>query len=538
MHVWKDMSELVFKDTYDAGVIGDRWFVSNLPMKTWRLDSTSYTENWNLWDATHRLVADVDKVIHDAESGVMQDPHKHTEWRFVMDNSVTVVAPALEELSQLMEDDVFFRDKQYELWAGVIVGFICITLLCLAFVFGVALKRVIIINRGVNEVALKLSPLDVSTLLRRTANALANIKKQRATILQALLDDDADRGLGDVQDFTFDADKEGASVSVGSSRRTGGLKSSQRTTTSVSTAFSLRNKAGGKGKSRPRVSFAPPSEDDSDDESEGVDPQQAGSEALNPLVAPPKPGAPSHLVPVNSRSDLLLELQHDGAGPTNPVPLDVLVSPHAVNDGKEVMGGSVESKDSPPPQHSRGEVDMEVDMKAGAARSTPRPVTSAHDASHRQGDDEVGSDDDRQQLLTSHGSDGSLLMLPHTSSTASLLASVGMSSNRPLVPALVPSSASAAGKSVPTGGCPVSHAMGSPALVTGGTCPVMKHRMDASGSPGRPTQATTSLAINGARDVRTMDAHDLPHGLSVESVVAASPGVVVVTNAVGVVKYA
>ena len=42
MHVWKDMSELVFKDTYDAGVIGDRRFESNLPMKTWRLDSTSY----------------------------------------------------------------------------------------------------------------------------------------------------------------------------------------------------------------------------------------------------------------------------------------------------------------------------------------------------------------------------------------------------------------------------------------------------------------------------------------------------------------
>ena len=164
-------------------------------------------------------------------------------------------------------------------------------------------------------------------------------------------------------------------------------------------------------------------------------------------------------------------------------------------------------------------------------------MTSAHDASHRQGDDEVGSDDDRQQLLTSHGSDGSLLMLPHTSSTASLLASVGVSSNRPLVPALVSPSASAADKSVPTGGCPVSHAMGSAALVTGGTCPVMKHRMGASGSTGRPTQATTSLAINGARDVHTIDAHDLPHGLSVESVVAASPGVVVVTNAVGVVKY-
>merc|ERR1719331_866465 len=522
-------------ETFDHSTIGPRWFTSDLPMKTWRSDQSSYIENWNLWDATHRLVADVGTVVNDAEHGRLQDPHQHTEWRFVMDNSVTVVAPALEELSQLMEDDVFSNNTSYKIYAGLIVAFIGVTLVALGIVFCMALSRVIVINRGVNEVALKLSPMDVSTLLRRTANALANIKKQRATILQALLDDDADRGLGDVQDFTFDADKEGASVSVGSSRRTGGLKSSQRTTNTASTAFSLRNKATGKGRaSRPRVSFAPPSEDDSDVDSEGVDPQQAGSEAPNPLVAPPEPGAPSHLVPVNSRSDLLLE-EHGGATSTNPVPLDVLVGPHAVNDGEEVMGGSVESKDSPPLQSNRGEVDMEVDMKASAAGATPRPVTSAHDASHRQGDDEVGSDDDRQQLLTSHGSDGSFLMLPHTSSTASLLASVGMSSNRPLVPALVPSSTT--DKPMPTGGCPVSHAMGGPALVTGGTCPVMKHRMGASGSPGRQEQATTSLAINGARDVRTMDAHDLPHGLSVESVVAASPGVVVVTNAVGVVKY-
>ena len=57
-------------------------------------------------------MADVGTVVNDAEHGRLQDPHQHTEWRFVMDNSVTVVAPALEELSQLMEDDVFFRDKQ------------------------------------------------------------------------------------------------------------------------------------------------------------------------------------------------------------------------------------------------------------------------------------------------------------------------------------------------------------------------------------------------------------------------------------------
>ena len=102
------------------------------------------------------------------------------------------------------------------------MGFICITLLCLAFVFGVALKRVIIINRGVNEVALKLSPLDVSTLLRRTANALANIKKQRASIMQSLLDgDDADRGLGDVDNFTFDADKDNATKGLRTSTKPG-----------------------------------------------------------------------------------------------------------------------------------------------------------------------------------------------------------------------------------------------------------------------------------------------------------------------------
>ena len=269
----------------------------------------------------------------------------------------------------------------------MIAAFISVTLVALGIVFCMALSRVIVINRGVNEVALKLSPMDVSTLLRRTANALANIKKQRATILQALLDDDADRGLGDVQDFTFDADKEGASVSVGSSRRTGGLKSSQRTTNTASTAFSLGNKATGKGRaSRPRVSFAPPSEDVSDDESEGVDPQQAGSEALNPLVAPPKPGAPSHLVPVNSRSDLLLE-EHGGATSTNPVPLDVLVGPHAVNDGEEVMGGSVESKDSPPLQSNRGEECKLVSHVPSRSHEEPLPIVvwsrgSGHGSGH------------------------------------------------------------------------------------------------------------------------------------------------------------
>ena len=74
MTSWKDESELVFKETFDHSTIGPRWFTSDLPMKTWRSDQSSYIENWNLWDAGHRLVADVGTVVDDAEHGRLQDP--------------------------------------------------------------------------------------------------------------------------------------------------------------------------------------------------------------------------------------------------------------------------------------------------------------------------------------------------------------------------------------------------------------------------------------------------------------------------------
>ena len=65
-------------------------------------------------------MADVGTVVDDAEHGRLQDPHQHTEWRFVMDNSVTVVAPALEELSQLMEDDVFSNNTSCTWWLDLV----------------------------------------------------------------------------------------------------------------------------------------------------------------------------------------------------------------------------------------------------------------------------------------------------------------------------------------------------------------------------------------------------------------------------------
>ena len=37
-----------------------------------------------------------------------------------MDNSVTVVAPALEELSQLMEDDVFSNNTSCTWWLDLV----------------------------------------------------------------------------------------------------------------------------------------------------------------------------------------------------------------------------------------------------------------------------------------------------------------------------------------------------------------------------------------------------------------------------------
>ena len=73
-------------------------------------------------------MADVGTVVNDAEHGRLQDPHQHTEWRFVMDNSVTVVAPALEELSQLMENEVFSNNTSCT-WLDMLVV-ACVVGLC------------------------------------------------------------------------------------------------------------------------------------------------------------------------------------------------------------------------------------------------------------------------------------------------------------------------------------------------------------------------------------------------------------------------
>ena len=228
------------------------------------------------------------------------------------------------------------------------MGFICITLLCLAFVFGVALKRVIIINRGVNEVALKLSPLDVSTLLRRTANALANIKKQRASIMQSLLDgDDADRGLGDVDNFTFDADKDNATKGLRTSTKPGldsppGVGAGKDRTTAFSNPAPAR---------RQRVSFAPSNASIIADRltslTEGSEDEDESLAGAQPSPARSPPPTVAKLVPVNSKSNLLLEAETEA--PAKEGRFNLPATPRQVTDAPgfgDIDNG--DAKASPP----------------------------------------------------------------------------------------------------------------------------------------------------------------------------------------------
>ena len=204
-------------------------------------------------------------------------------------------------------------------------------MLCLAFVFGVALKRVIIINRGVNEVALKLSPLDVSTLLRRTANALANIKKQRASIMQSLLDgDDADRGLGDVDNFTFDADKDNATKGLRTSTKPGldsppGAGAGKDRTTAFSNPAPAR---------RQRVSFAPSNASIIADRltslTEGSEDEDESLAGAQPSPARSPPPTVAKLVPVNSKSNLVLEA--DTEAPAKEGRFNLPATPRQVTD--------------------------------------------------------------------------------------------------------------------------------------------------------------------------------------------------------------
>ena len=151
--------------------------------------------------------------------------------------------------------------------------------------------------------------------------------------------------------------------------------------------------------------------------------------------------------------------------------------------------------------------------------SAPTPATSDADSS----DDEDGG------LLG--GSTMNLLALPQTASNASLLESVGVGSSRQRLMPLA--SAGTSARPPRSGGCPVMHhklssGKGSTYTTASGTadsCPV-------DSDSGR----RTSLSVNSGASA-SRSAHELPSGLSVESVVAASPGVVVVSDSVGVVKY-
>lgn len=93
--------------------------------------------------------------------------------------------------------------------AGALVACTGVTLLVLGIcVFGRALKRVTVINRGINEVVLALTALDVGQLTKTTATALAYTREARGLAMSILdgQETDVERGLGNVDNFRYDAD--------------------------------------------------------------------------------------------------------------------------------------------------------------------------------------------------------------------------------------------------------------------------------------------------------------------------------------------
>ena len=112
MQEWKNMAQTVFEATRGRSEQNARWFTSDLTLRTYQSGGTWYTESWNLWDASNVMVADMNDILGLSANGSLPLTfHDNVDWRFVMDNLVTVVVPALSQLGDMVETQVFAQDE-------------------------------------------------------------------------------------------------------------------------------------------------------------------------------------------------------------------------------------------------------------------------------------------------------------------------------------------------------------------------------------------------------------------------------------------
>lgn len=210
MAVFKDSLYLVYDHTNAED--GSRvWDLNNRLANVYSTNDTWNSRTFNLWCLVNTALADTLQFLEQP-----QGYHDNKHWRFVMDNAVTRVLPALQELVDVLEQTAKERLHVFDIIQGCLFGVLVFVALFLGFgVFGRALTRVRDIKVGVVDIAANIPPLTISRMRRQVARGIAFVRRavvKAEDVAMGEEDEETDRGMGPVDSFTYDADLEGDSA--------------------------------------------------------------------------------------------------------------------------------------------------------------------------------------------------------------------------------------------------------------------------------------------------------------------------------------
>jgi len=185
------------------------WDHFHIVTRVYSQNQTWYTQTDNLWMLLTTIMGDADHYMNNPTLPETENKH----WRYIMDNAVTVAVPFLQNLVNLMVDNMQFIPVAYMYSQYIIVVLMLGMMLFLAIVvFGSALKQVQLVQLGIADVVGDLQPLVVSRMKVQIKRSLAFVATTSTEALHAMaadVDETAERGVGEVDGFTYDVDVDG-----------------------------------------------------------------------------------------------------------------------------------------------------------------------------------------------------------------------------------------------------------------------------------------------------------------------------------------
>ena len=203
----KDELRRAFDDVVDSSV-QSLWDAPDLTVREYSKDNQWYTISVNMLYLGNVLLADTVDFV-----GSPSNYHDSKLFRFVTDNAVPVAVGRLQQLMLAVDDSGYDRVVVFQWVQAALLIVLGCTLVTLGVcVFGRALSRVQNIKRGVVEIAANLPPLTLARMRRNTQRGATFVRRARIKAEQAVNqggDEVAERGVGDVKGFTYDAELEG-----------------------------------------------------------------------------------------------------------------------------------------------------------------------------------------------------------------------------------------------------------------------------------------------------------------------------------------